>query len=174
IQSILTVHYSDVPHEVTLAILQGRIRPSRFKRLRTGAVAHNKDVVCAYTSARHGDLSVAVVGTHYNVTAAKRALLQPQLHSVKKVPFPILGQIQLRVHIVVVEYVFHAQQFEGECHQENIVRRIATLNHMKATPKVNPPRVQKLPKQSAGVFANVSPKAMSLFNHWMPINVHSV
>src|SRR5579863_1455200 len=174
VQPILTVHHPDIPDEVTLAMLPGRIRWNRFERFRTRAVAHNKDVLCAYASARHGDLSVAVVGGDHNITAAKRALLQPQLHFVKEVLLPVLGQIQLRVHIVVIEDVLHTEQFEGERYQENIVRRIASLNHMKASAKVNPPRVEKLPKQRERIFTDVSPSAVSLFSDRMPIYVYSL
>src|ERR1039457_5018052 len=45
---------------------------------------------------------------------------------------------------------------------------------MESTPKVNPPRIQKLPKQSVGIFAKVSPGPISLCRRGMPINMHSV
>src|ERR1035438_5793839 len=45
---------------------------------------------------------------------------------------------------------------------------------MESTPKVNPPRIQKLPKQSVGLFAKVSPGPVSLFSRGMPINMHSI
>ena len=40
---------------------------------------------------------------------------------------------------MVVENIFHAQRFERQRYQEDVIRRIAALNDVKAAPEINPP-----------------------------------
>ena len=52
----------------------------------------------------------------------------------------------------MVENVLNPQELERQRNQENVVGRIAALNDMKSASQIDPPRVQKLPKQRAAVF----------------------
>ena len=45
VQTLLTVHRSDITDEVTLAVLQGRVRRNGFECLQSRAVANNKDII---------------------------------------------------------------------------------------------------------------------------------
>jgi hypothetical protein len=44
---------------------------------------------------------------------------------------------------VVIKNVSDSEQFEGQCNEENVVRRIASLNNVKPTPEVNPQGIQE-------------------------------
>jgi hypothetical protein len=68
-------------------------------------------------------------------------LFQPNLCLVKEVPLFIFGEVQFRVYVVMVKDVLDAKELEGEGDKENIVGRVTSLDHMKSTPKINPPGV---------------------------------
>src|SRR5215831_14273276 len=74
----------------------------------------------------------------------------------------------------MVEDVLDAQEFERQDKQENIVGRITTLNDMKSTPQIDPPRVQKFPKQRTRVLAEIAEGTVSFFEHWVPVDMNPV
>ena len=72
----------------------------------------------------------------------------------------------------MIEYVFHSQQLEWECHHKDIVWWIAALNYMETVAEVNPPRVQTLPEQGINIFPHISQGAVAVCGCRMSINVH--
>jgi hypothetical protein len=74
----------------------------------------------------------------------------------------------------MIEDVFHAQEFEGEGDQKNIVGGITALNDVKAVPKINPPSVEELPKQCAAEFEEIPERTVPFFWHRVPIDVYPI
>ena len=52
----------------------------------------------------------------------------------------------------MIKDVFNPQKLKQERNKENIVWRVATLNDVESAAQIDPPRVDKLPKQSTTVL----------------------
>ena len=72
---------------------------------------------------------------------------------------------------MVVEDIFHAEKFEGEGNHENIVGRIAALDHMETAAQENPPCIEKFPKQCAAVLPQISERGVSSPRHGVPVDM---
>jgi len=75
---------------------------------------------------------------------------------------------------MIIEDVFHAQEFEGERNQKNIVGGITALNDVKAVPKINPPSVEELPKQCAAELEEIPERTVPFSGHRVPIDVYPI
>src|ERR1700722_8742920 len=93
---------------------------------------------------------------------------------VKKIFAPIFGEVELRVHVVVIEDVFHPQQFEGQRNQENVVRGVAALNDLKAAPQINPPGKPELPEKRTEKFHQIFQWGAAFGGQRMAVDVHSL
>jgi hypothetical protein len=71
----------------------------------------------------------------------------------------------------MIEDVFNTENFEWQGDKENVVRRITTLDYMESMAKINPRRVEKLPKEGANIFVQVPQKIISFRRHRVPIDV---
>src|ERR1700722_5269169 len=75
---------------------------------------------------------------------------------------------------MVVKNILNAQNLKWKRHQKNVVRRIATLNHVESMSQKDPPRVEKLPKQRGAVFIQIPKRTVALFGHRMPVDMDPV
>src|SRR5260370_9103538 len=73
----------------------------------------------------------------------------------------------------MIENVFHSQESERQGNHENRVGGITALNDMNSAPQVDPPGVEKLPKQRPEVFTQVPVEIISFFGHGVPLDVNS-
>jgi hypothetical protein len=154
-------------------MLQGTVRWNGLERVQIGPVANNKDIVAVEATPGYGQVPVASIGGHDDVATVVGQLLEPNLDLIKKSLLTVLRLIELRAGIVLVENVFHSQEFERQGNQENSVGGVAALQDMNPAPQVNPPRVEKLPKQRAAVLAQIPVEAVSFFGHRVPVDMNS-
>ena len=149
VQTFLNAHGTDVPDQVRLAKFEGGIGRNGLKGHEIGPVSNNENVTRIHSSPGYGEFPVAVISGHDYVAESVGQAFEPDLGLVKEVFSFELGKVEFRVRIVMIEDIFHAQEFEREGDQKNIVRRITALNHVETVPKINPPGVEELPKQCA-------------------------
>ena len=74
----------------------------------------------------------------------------------------------------MIKNVSNSQEFEGQCDEENVVRRIAPLNDVKPAAEVDPQRVQEFQNECAGIFGQIAERGPPLDWHRMPIDVHPI
>src|SRR5579872_234184 len=72
---------------------------------------------------------------------------------------------------MMIENVLDAEQLKRQRDQEDIVRRIAALDHMKAMSHVDPRRIQKLPEQRRDVLPQIAKHGVSLRRHRVSVDV---
>ena len=63
---------------------------------------------------------------------------------------------------MVVEEEFLAEQLEEKTDQENVVGRIAGMDHVESALPHHLPRQEELPKQGGGIFDEVAESALGL------------
>src|SRR5438445_10361140 len=100
----------------------------------------------------YGVVSVADIRHHNVFRKAVGHFFEPDLYLVKGILFFVFRKIQFRVCIVMIKDVFNPQKLKQERNKENIVWRVATLNDVESAAQIDPPRVDKLPKQSTTVL----------------------
>jgi hypothetical protein len=71
----------------------------------------------------------------------------------------------------MIEYVLHANEFERESDQENVVGRIAALNDVKTASQKDPPREKELPKQRTTELPHVTQRAVPLLGRGVAVNM---
>jgi hypothetical protein len=71
----------------------------------------------------------------------------------------------------MIEDILHSKQFEGEGDNENVIGRIAALNHMKSSPKIDPPSEKELPKQCPTELPEVTERAVPFLGQWVPVDM---
>ena len=75
---------------------------------------------------------------------------------------------------MVVEDVLDAEEFKGQRYEENIIWRIAALNHAEPATQEDPPGVQKFPNQREAVFVHIAERTVPFFGRRVPVNVNTV
>jgi hypothetical protein len=75
---------------------------------------------------------------------------------------------------VVIKNILDPEQFERQRDQEDVIRRIASLDHLKPPPQINPPGEKTLPKQGAAEFPDVTQGTVSLARRGVPVNMDSL
>jgi hypothetical protein len=174
VQAFLNADRPDVTDQVRLAKFQSGIGLNGFKGLEIGTVSNNENIARIHPSPGYSKVSVAGICGHDYVTETVRLLFEPDLGPIKEVFSFILGEIEFRVRIVMIEDVFHAQEFEGEGDQKDIVGGITALNDLESVPNINPPSVKELPKQCAAKFEEIPEGAVPFSWHRVPIDVYPI
>lgn len=75
---------------------------------------------------------------------------------------------------MVVKNVSHSEDLERKRDQENVVRWIATLNHVESASQKDPPGIQKLPKQCGAIFVQIPKGSVPLLRHRVPVDMNTV
>src|ERR1039458_5209023 len=157
-----------------LSVLQGRFRWHGLESFQVRPVPNHKDVVWTKPASGNCEFLVAQVRCHDDVTEAVREPLQGHLAPIKKVFPSVLRDVQLGVGVVMIKDVLDTQELERQRDEENIVRRVTTLNDLKSVPQVDPPTEQDFPKQRAGEFNQIAQGTIPLRRRRMTVNMNAV
>src|SRR5215813_2208052 len=74
----------------------------------------------------------------------------------------------------MIENVLHTEDFEGQGHHENVVRRIASLQNVEPVAKEDPPGIEEFPEKSRAVLPGVPQRAVAFGGHGMPVDAHPI
>src|SRR6185437_686859 len=163
IQPFLNTHGPDIANQVILAVFQGCVWGHTFEGLKIRTVTHDENISGIEPASRDGNIFVTVVSGYDHVASSEGHLFKPKENLVKRSLLFIFCHEEFGICVVKIEYVFDSQQFEWERDQKNVVGRIARLNNLESMPQIDPPGIEKFPKQCAAVFPSVSERAVSLF-----------
>src|SRR5262252_6847690 len=75
---------------------------------------------------------------------------------------------------MMIENIFHPEEFEWQGHQEDIVRRIASLQDVEPVPKEDPPGIEEFPEKGRAVLPHVPHRAIAFAGHGMAIDTHPI
>src|ERR1035437_73838 len=75
---------------------------------------------------------------------------------------------------MMIEDVLDPEDFEEQGNQENIVRGIAALNHVKPSPQIDPPGEKELPKQGATELPYIALGAVPFLGHGVTIDTDPI
>ena len=155
-------------------MFQGRIRRDCTHALQIGSVANDENVFRLVASARDRQIAVAAVGRHDNVTKAIGQLLQQNLGFVQQALLFVFREIEFRIGIVMIEDVLHAEDFERQSDEENVVRRVAPLDYVKASAQKNPRGVKELEDQRTKELNQVAGDAVPFPEHGVTVDVNPI
>jgi len=124
-------------------------------------------------SARDRQIAVAAIGCHDHVTEAIGELLQQNLGFVQQTLLLVFREVELGIGVVVIEDVLHAEDFEGQSYEKDVVRRVASLDDVKAPPQENPRGVKELEDQRAKELHEVAGNAVPFPKHGVTVDVES-
>src|SRR5215471_19191279 len=74
----------------------------------------------------------------------------------------------------MVKNELDAEKLKRKGYEEDIVRGITPLDHVKSTPKVNPPGVHNFPKQRTCILPDISQNTIPFPRQWMPVDVDTL
>ena len=74
---------------------------------------------------------------------------------------------------MVVENIFDSEDLERERNQENVVRRVAALNNIEATPEIDEPRIEKFPEKDEAILVYIASGAVPFLRRRVAIDVNS-
>src|SRR5258708_20497668 len=72
----------------------------------------------------------------------------------------------------MVKDVFHSEYLKRQGHEEDVVGRIASLNHVKSARQEDPPRVQEFPEERPTIFPEIAEGSVPFFRHRVPVDVN--
>ena len=146
VQTFLDADRPDVTDQVRLTEFESGIGLNRFKGLEIGPVSNNENVARIHASPGYSKVPVAGISGHDYVAETVRLLFEPDLGPVKEVFSFILGKVEFRVRIVMIEDVFHTQEFEREGDQKDIVGGITALNDVEIRAEYKSTKCRRTPK----------------------------
>src|SRR5262245_21075743 len=75
---------------------------------------------------------------------------------------------------MMIENILHAEKLEWQGHQEDIVRRIASLQDMEPVTQEDPPGIEELPEKGGAVLPQIPHRAIAFTGHGMAIDMHPI
>ncbi len=171
VDAFLFPHHADIADHMRTAVfpVRGRINALQFRQI--GAGSHHVHPFGRHPAALDRDLAVGMVGGNRNIRRLEGQLFE-QHHQLPKEPALVeLGFVKLRIDVVVIEDVTHAQKFERQRDKEDQIGRVAALDHVDPALEMDLPRQHRLPEQCRAIFSQKPDRALRLQRQRVAVDV---